>query len=206
MTDWLLELLAAYGSVLLFATTLASCLALPVPSSLLMLTGGAFAATGDLTTFSVTTSAFAGALIGDQIGFHIGRRGKQQLDQKLSTHPRSAKLFARAQKLLLAYGGVGVFLSRWLFSPLGPYANLAAGSMGLNWARFTLWGALGEAVWVALYVFLGYLFADNITMAADLAGNTLGLLAALVVLAGSGAWLWRHRRRRAKDAASVAQE
>lgn len=200
MTVWLLEMLAAYGSLLLFLTTWASCLALPVPSSLLMLTAGAFVATADLTLSSVAGAAFLGAVTGDQTGFHLARRGKTQLDRRLKTHRKSAALFERARNLLDTWGGSGVFLSRWLFSPLGPYVNFAGGAMGLNWLRFSLWAALGEAVWVGMYVSLGYVFAGNIAMAADLAGNTLGLLAALVVLIGSGAWLrHNHQRNHAPD-------
>lgn len=52
MSDTLLQLLATYGAPLLALTTFASCLALPVPSSLMMLAAGAFVASGDLSASS----------------------------------------------------------------------------------------------------------------------------------------------------------
>lgn len=196
MSEWLLAALASYGAPLLFLTTFASCLALPVPSSLMMLSGGAFVATGDLALGSVTGAALAGAITGDQVGFKLGQSGKTRLDSALQGRPKRAALMARSRKLIDRWGGVGVFFSRWLFSPLGPYVNFAGGSAGQNWLHFTLWGALGEVFWVMIYVGLGYGFADNIQMAADLAGNTLGLLATLAVMAGSGWWLLANLRKR----------
>ena len=61
MTDWLLALVPQYGLLLLAATTFLSCLALPLPASILMLTAGGFAAAGDLVlwqAFAAATAAF----------------------------------------------------------------------------------------------------------------------------------------------------
>lgn len=195
MTDWLLAAMADFGAPLLFVATFASCLALPLPASLLMLSGGAFVATGDLAVINVVSAAMFGAVIGDQVGFRLGRAGQAQLDAALARRPKRAALMARARDLIDRWGGPGVFLSRWLFSPLGPYVNFAGGAAGQNGLRFFIWGAMGEAVWVGLYVGLGYLFADNILMAAELAGDVLGLLAALMVMVGA-AWWMRHTGHR----------
>ena len=68
MTEWLLELVPHYGTWLVAVVTFLSCLALPVPSSILMLAAGGFAASGDLMLWQVTGAALAGAILGDQIG------------------------------------------------------------------------------------------------------------------------------------------
>ena len=57
VTDWLMALLPVYGPWLLGITTFLSCLAIPVPSSLMMITSGAFVASGDLQLASVAGSA-----------------------------------------------------------------------------------------------------------------------------------------------------
>lgn len=194
MSDWLLLQLADYGLPLLFLTTALSCLALPVPASLVMLTAGAFAAGGDLDVMPTALSALAGALIGDQLGYAIGRAGQSRLHGYIDRYPKRAALLARAVTLLRQRGGLGVFLSRWLVSPLGPYVNFAAGAAALRWRQFTLWGAAGEALWVSLYVGLGYAFAENLTAVAEFASNISGLLAGLAVMAGSGLWLRRALR------------
>ena len=97
----------------------------------------------------------------------------------------------RAHDMTGRWGNLGIFLSRWLASPLGPYVNLAAGIMRLNWPRFLLWGALGEIVWVTAYVGMGYVFAGQMTAVAEIAGNASGFLAAAAVAAGLGAYLWK---------------
>ena len=198
MSDTLLQLLATYGAPLLALTTFASCLALPVPSSLMMLAAGAFVASGDLSASAVAAAAFARAVAGDQLGYFAGRGGGAFIERKLASRPKRRRLYSRARAYLLSHGNYGVFLTRWLFSPLGPYANLAAGAARLSWARFTLWAAAGEALWVALYVTLGQVFSHNLMIASDLITQVLGLLAALGSSFFLGRWLLKLSRQRAR--------
>jgi len=198
MTDLLLSLVVDYGAALLFAVTFLSCLAIPMPSSLMMLAGGGFVASGDLALATAAGAAFLGAVTGDQTGFLIGRRAGLWLERKMTAQPKRAALHGKAIELTNRYGGPGVFLSRWLISPLGPYVNFAGGATGLNWARFTVWGAMGEAVWVIVYVGLGYTFADRIVELADILGNASGFLAAGAVTIGLGLWM-RNAMRQAKE-------
>lgn len=193
MTDWLLTQMAAAGLPLLFLTTALSCLALPVPASLMMLTAGAFSATGDFQLWQAALAALAGALLGDQLGYLVGRRAGGPLNRLIERFPKRAAILARAMEMLRGRGAPGIFLSRWLFSPLGPYVNFAAGAAPTPWARFTAAGAAGEMVWVALYTGLGYAFSHSLAAAANLAADMLGLLAALAVMLFTGAWLWRAR-------------
>ncbi len=188
MTEDLLALVPQYGPPLVALATFLSCLALPVPSSLLMLTAGAFAAAGDLALADTALLALTGAILGDQTGYLIGTTGSAALWRRLSDGS-SAAVALRAAALAERWGGTGVFLSRWLFSPLGPYVNFAAGAAGIGWLRFTLWGAAGETVWVTLYVGLGYGFAANIEALGSLLGNLSGTLAAAAVTIGLGHWL-----------------
>ena len=59
----------------------------------------------------------------------------------LGNAERIRKLDARAR----SWGGAGVFFSRWLVTPLGPWINLASGAAAYSWLRFTLWDFLGES-------------------------------------------------------------
>lgn len=185
MTDWLLGLVPTYGLYLLAICTFASCLALPIPASMLMLAAGGFVAAGDLSLSGAAIAAWGGAVAGDQVGFIAGRKGGAGLMAWLGQ--RAAPL-ARATDLLARRGGLAVFLSRWLVSALGPYVNLAAGAAGLAWARFTIWGAAGEAAWVGLYVGLGYSFTGNLAAASTMALNVLGFIGAGAVALGLGFW------------------
>lgn len=194
MTSWLLALVPQYGLWLLAATTFLSCLALPFPASILMLTAGGFAAAGDLVLWQAFLAAAAGGIAGDQLGYWAGRRFGAAFLSRLRKDPARDKLLARAEALMDRRGILAVFFSRWLVSPLGPWVNLVAGSTGFGWHRFTLAGIAGEAVWAALYVGTGYAFAGNIEAASDALGSALGMVAggsAVVIL---GYWLWAAQR------------
>ncbi len=197
MTETLLSLVPQYGLWLLGVGTFLSCLALPVPSSLFMLSAGGFVTSGDLVGWQAAAAAFAGAALGDQAGFRIGHVGSVALSRRLGKG-RRARLMARAAAQLRDRGGLAVFLSRWLFSPLGPYVNFAGGAAAMGWRRFTLASLTGEAVWVAIYVGLGAVFANNMMAVAAMLSNVSGFLAATAVAGALGLWLratLRQRRR-----------
>src|ERR1019366_1268082 len=91
---------------------------------------------------------------------------------------RQRKLDAKAK----SWGGAGVFFSRWLVTPLGPWINLASGAADYSWLRFTLWDFLGESLGAALYIGLGLIFSDRVqalgAILGDLTWAILGILAA----------------------------
>jgi len=195
MTDFLLGLVPVYGLWLLAVVTFLACLALPVPCSILMITAGGFVGTGDLVLWQAMGAAITGAVLGDQIGYRIGLWGGHALLGRLSRDPAKGALIRRAMDLMDRRGALGIFFTRWLFAPVGPWANLAAGAAAYPWARFTLWAVAGECVWVGLYVLLGYGFAGNIEAASDMAGSVLGILAGVAAMLGFGFWLVQSQRR-----------
>lgn len=189
MTETVFGLVTQYGAYVIFASAFLSCLALPIPTSLMMLTGGAFVASGDLDIWTVATAAHIGAILGDQTGYFIGRTGGAALVERLSRSPARASVLARARSLVDQRGGLGVFLSTWAVAPLGPWVNFIAGATGLSWVRFSIWDVLGETVWVTLYIGLGYIFMDQVATVAEIMGDLIGLAVALVVAAAAGLWI-----------------
>ncbi|WP_439137653.1 DedA family protein [Roseicyclus sp.] len=188
MTETILALVPSYGLLLVGLGTFLSCLALPVPSSLIMLSAGGFAAAGDLVLWQVGATALFGAIAGDQLGYLIGRRAVGHFRGRRPS-PRRAALMARAEAKLHDNATAAVFFSRWLVSPLGPYVNFAGGAARIDWRVFTRAGAAGEVIWVTLYVGLGAGFADDILALADMLGNASGLIAALVAAVMLARWL-----------------
>lgn len=183
MTETLFALVSDWGAPALAIATFLSCLAVPVPTSLMMLAAGAFVASGDLGLVPAVAAAFLGAVLGDQAGFGLGRGVGAALTGWLRRRPGRARLLAQAEGLVAVRGAVAVFLSRWLFSPLGPYVNLLAGGAGMGRARFTAMSAAGEAVWVAVYIGLGFGFADQLAAVAGVLADSVGLLTS-ALLAG----------------------
>lgn len=191
MTEYVLDLMTNYGVVILFVVTFLSCLCVPVPSSLLMLAGGSFAATGDLDATATVAAAYGGAVLGDNTGYALGRTFGERLTRWFAASPKRAKLRHNAHAYMQRRGGLSIFLSTWFVAPLGPYVNLLSGLTRYNWLTFALWAALGEVVWVGLYIGLGYGFSDQIIAIGSLLGNVSGLLVALLLVFVLGHWLWR---------------
>ncbi|MGI3165619.1 DedA family protein [Pseudooceanicola sp. 200-1SW] len=195
MTDWLIAALVDWGLPLLGIGTFLSCLALPIPSSLMMLSAGGFAASGDLELTGVILAAYLGAVAGDQAGYQLARAAYGRISTRLTGRRKTALALARAQHFLDQRGVVAVFLSRWLVSPLGPYVNFAAGAARMRRGAFTLGSVTGEGVWVAAYVGLGYSFAASIATLAELASDLTGILAGLVLMGAMALWMRRSLRR-----------
>lgn len=196
MTEAILALAVDYGVPLLFCVTFLSCLALPVPSSLLMLVMGGFAATDDFSLEVVAAAAFCGAVIGDNTGYWIARGLGDRLNDWLAARTKRAALRHKAEAFMQRWGGSSVFFSCWLVAPLGPTINYVSGLSKFSWPRFALWGMAGEVFWVTIYVGLGYTFAGQITEISSLMSNLSGFIATAVVAIGLGYWLIRASKAR----------
>lgn len=171
MIEQLTGAVADYGALALFLILLVNCVGVPFPTSLLMLAAGSAAAQGQMEAGPVLLAGIAGAVAGDQLGYALGRGGGEPALSALSRRFGLGPAIGRARGFMDRWGGPSVFLTRWLFSPVGPYVNLVAGATRLSWARFTLWGALGEGVWVLGYVGLGYVFSRHVAALAQMLGD-----------------------------------
>lgn len=202
MTDWFLSLVPVYGPWLVGLATFLACLAVPMPASVIMLAAGGFVSAGDLALMPVLAAALGGAVAGDQLGYTIGRRGGVPLLDRLSQHRGRARLIGQARRLTDERGRLAVFLSRWLFSPLGPYVNMLSGAIGQSRAVFTIWAVAGEVVWCSIYILTGRAFGGNLSAAADMLGSVLGLIASLTatLVLGYGLWMLYRREVQRKEA------
>ncbi|MBM9594579.1 DedA family protein [Roseitranquillus sediminis] len=199
MTETLFGYVSSYGLPVIAISAFLSCLALPIPTFAVMLSGGAFAASGDLVLWQVLSTAYLAAVLGDQSGFQVGRWSGRAAIEFLARSPKKEALIARANASVARWGGAGVFLSTWLFAPLGPWVNLIAGAAGMPRLQFLAWDSTGEAIWVATYVGLGFLFGSRLPDLVELVGNWAGLISSIGISSVLGALLVRaairHRRR-----------
>lgn len=191
MTETLFGIVAAWGLWVVAGSAFLSCLAFPIPTFAVMLAGGAFAASGDLGLWSVLATAYLAAVAGDQTGNQIGRLGGASLVERLKRRPKRAALIIRAEDTVQKWGGLGVFFSTWLVAPLGPYVNFVSGAARLGWARFLLWDAAGEAIWVTAYVSLGYGFGERLDDLTDIVGSWGGLISSVSIAIIAGVLLLR---------------
>jgi membrane-associated protein len=192
LTDQLLASLLVYGLPLLFGVIVIVSAGVPfIPISLMLVAAGSFAAQGSMKLWQVMIVATIAAVTGDQIGYGVSRWGGRSLILKLSRPLGGEAKIQRAEFLAKRWGGVGIFLSRWLVTSLGPWLNMTSGIARYPWQQFIFWDVLGEALWVVLYVMLGYCFSDRVQYIAELLGNLGWAILAFIVAAVLG---WKLKR------------
>lgn len=182
MNAELIGLLTAYGLPALFLILAVTSAGAPFPDSLLLIAVGSFVAQGDLSYWPVIATATAGAIAGDNLGYLLGYTGGRPLASKLA----GADRIARAEAFSGKWGGPGIFLSRWLVGPLGPWINFTSGLTAYSWPRFLLLDVAGELLWVLIYVSLGLEFSDKVQAIADILGNVTWVVLGLSVTAFLG--------------------
>jgi membrane-associated protein len=182
MLDQLLVALTQYGSPALFLVVAIAAIGVPVPVTLLLIITGSLAAQGEINIWLAIAIAAVGSVAGDQIGFAVGRWGGRKLVARFSRMLGNAERIKKLDAKAKSWGGAGVFFSRWLVTPLGPWINFASGAADYSWLRFTLWDFLGESFGAALFIWLGHVFSDRVqevgAIFGDLAWAILGVLAA----------------------------
>jgi len=142
--------------------------------------GVAAAGTGRQHLALLIAAASAGAYLGDQASFRIGRRSTGSVEARLSHH-RARRLHAWVRRLLHSRGGLVIVFARYLPGGRSTTA-LAAGVVGYPAARFHWYTAIGVVAWAVEAALIGYLGGAVFT-----GRPILGLLlAGAVALAISG--------------------
>ena len=160
-----------------------------VPGETSLIIAGALAAEGRLTLTIVIAVAAGAAIIGDNVGYQLGRRGLRQLLERRSRgRVRSARVFARGEAFFQRHGRAAVFFGRWL-PGLRVLASWLAGANRMPWRRFLLWNALGGISWAATVGTAAYLLGRSAS------GSLFVVEAAAVTIAAAAYFVRRARER-----------
>jgi membrane-associated protein len=199
MNDQLLALVSQYGAPALFGIVAIAAVGLPLPVTLLLLIAGSMISQGAMNLWIAIGAAGAGSILGDQAGYAIGRWGGPKAVAKLGRLARKPGRVEAIEAKAKAWGGPGIFVTRWLLSPLGPWINLASGTAGYPWPRFLFWDALGELTGAALYISLGRYFSDRVMALDGVLGNVTWAVVALLTAIFLGVRLVSYLRRNARQ-------
>ncbi|MBO6725363.1 MAG: DedA family protein [Rhizobiaceae bacterium] len=200
MSAELLEFFTVYGLSAVVVILAIGQFGVPLPTSILLMTVGALLVEGDISAAEAFFWSLGGAVAGDQLGFAVGRFGGQGVRNAVANKPRLEAQLAKAEAYSARWGAMGVFLTRWLISPLGPMVNVVSGLARMRWLTFLAWDIAGETIWVGGYLALGYLFSSSISAIADLISNAAWLLAAAAVTLFLGWRLIKAARRQPASA------
>ncbi|MEU3453440.1 DedA family protein [Micromonospora sp. NPDC006766] len=174
---------------------------LVVPGEIAVLVGGVVANQGRLPLWAVVVAAIAGAALGDQVGYLIGRRyGPRLLDRVPRRLVRSADV-RRGLDLIRRRGVLAVVLGRWV-AALRTLVPGLAGMSGMTHGAFTIANVTGGAVWAVAVAVAGYLFgASYRLLERRLSWISEALLALVVLLVLIRVIRARRGARREKQAA-----
>jgi len=184
LTDWLLTGVTSYGVVVLAAGLFAGGLGIPIPTSLLVIMSGAFIRQGVLDVSTVLPLGLTAVVLGDSCSYLMGYYAKNKIKRHFSHSP----LWNKAQNTVLQHGGLAIYMSRFLLTPLAIPINLIAGSSAYPLRSFLFFDIAGELTWFALYGGLGYLFASQweaiSQFTSDFTWALVGVVALLIGLYG----------------------
>src|SRR5205823_3501297 len=156
----------------------------PVPGETALVGAALYAgSTHKLEIWWIIAVAIAGAVLGDNIGFSIGRYGGARLlvrhGQKIRVHEGRLKI---GIWLFRRHGGKVVFWGRFV-SVLRTYAAFLAGTNRMAWPRFLFFNAAGAIVWATAFGVAYYVFGSALKKLSTTIDITLGVAGVLVLVA-----------------------
>jgi membrane protein DedA with SNARE-associated domain len=169
--------------LLLFALVALESFGLPLPGETALIACGVLASQGSLSIAWVIVTASLAAIIGDNLGYLVARKGgRPLLERHRLTHRYARDYLPRGERFFARHGGKAVFLSRWV-AVLRVTAAWTAGLSRMHWSGFLLWNAAGGILWATavglISYFLGSAAASAISRYGLYAAGGAVLMAAL---------------------------
>jgi membrane protein DedA with SNARE-associated domain len=195
----LLQLIGQYGYLAVFFGVMLESAGVPLPGETVLITAGVLVHRGVLDYGDALFFGTLGAVVGDQIGYWIGRIGGRPFVLRWGKYVFIApERLERAERFFARHGGKAVFLARFI-TGLRVFGALVAGISRMPWGKFALYNALGGTTWATAAVSLGYFLWASIGLVEHWVGRFSLLLVAALVLAVLLRWAYRKAMRTRRD-------
>jgi membrane protein DedA with SNARE-associated domain len=192
------------GYPLLFLLVMAESSGVPIPGETALIAGAVLASRGRLEIELVILIAAAGAIVGDNIGYLIGREGGRWLLERPGRFQRQRlEVLETGEPFFERHGPKAVFFGRFILG-LRVWASWLAGATRMHWRSFLFWNACGGIIWATGVGLLAYFLGHSAGNAIQAFG-IYGLAAFLLAVGGALLAHRRHRRRLAEARAAQAQ-
>ena len=190
MADFLLTQVINYGAPILGAILFLGALGVPFPGTLLVIAVGALCKEGYLPWHITGLSAWVGVILGDWTGYALGHYAREPVLRRLG----ESEQWTKAESFFQRWGGMSVFLTRFLITGIASPINIIAGMGNISFRTFVFYDVIGEGLWVFGYGGLGYLFGSQWELVSEFFSSFGGVILGLLLL-GAGLWLWNKRLR-----------
>jgi membrane protein DedA with SNARE-associated domain len=189
------SLVRTAGYPLLFLLVMSESSGVPVPGETGLITAAVLASQGKLRIEFVIPLAAAGAIVGDNIGYLIGRKGGRWLLTRPGAFRRQRQEVLRiGEPFFERHGPKAVFFGRFLLG-LRVWASWLAGATRMHWRSFVIWNALGGIAWACLIGLVAYFLGSS----ASNAVGAFGLYGLVAVALAVVSFLVMHRRARGRQ-------
>jgi membrane protein DedA with SNARE-associated domain len=193
-----------YGYLAVTGLVLVEDFGVPVPGETVLILAAVYAGTGRLNIFLVALLGFCGALLGDNIGFAIGHFGGRRLVERYGRYVfLTPERLDKATAFFERHGGKIIIVARFI-EGLRQANGIIAGTTGMHWRRFLVFNAIGAALWVGVWVTIGYVSGshiDSIYATATRYSVYFGIAVGVLVVAYIARRVVRRRRARAAESA-----
>ena len=170
------------------------------PGETAVVFGGFLASTGHLNLAVLCSLVVVSAVVGDSIGYEVGRRFGPRVIA-LGVFRRHESRLDNAQRVLRERGGPAVLAGRSTAFLRAVMPGLA-GLSQMRYGIFLFWNALGGLVWGVGFTLVGYFAGTSYERVAKAIGRGSAVVVAVVVVALIVSWHVRRRRReRVEDGA-----
>jgi len=205
LNAYLIDVLQQYGYPALWLIVFVAAAGAPISGNLLLFAAGAFAAFGDFKLIILFPVALNAAVMGDNLGYYIGRRVGTPLLTWLERQKRfrlfSPQSLAQSRVYFRRRAAWTIFITRFFIVVLGGPINFLAGVEQYPYHYFLFWDISGQILGAIIPLGLGYIFAESWEEVASIFGAFSGLVLAFLVASVLCILLLRRIRCRNRSAA-----
>ncbi len=155
-----------YGVLAVTVILLLEAVGFPVPGESLLIFSALMASRHEMSLPALLISAWAGSVMGDNIGYLIGRKlGRAAVTRYGSKIGLTPARFDKIEAIFTKFGPLTVVFARFV-NVLRQLNGVVAGTLGMHWLRFLTYNAIGAALWVGFWVLVPYYLGGHHVFAA----------------------------------------
>jgi membrane protein DedA with SNARE-associated domain len=185
-----------YGYWAVFGAILLESFGMPAPGEATLIAGSLLASQGGLSIVSVVVAAWTAAVLGDNIGYAIGRKGGRPLMLRYGRYIFITRVRLEFTESFFRKHGKSIVMAARFFAVLRQLNGIVAGIARMSWRSFLLYNALGAAFWVGFWSSLFYLLGRE-ALRYGVTYNKLTMIILALLVAGAlvaAAYRWRIRK------------
>jgi membrane protein DedA with SNARE-associated domain len=200
LMDMIGNLIETYGLIVVAVLVGLESMCLPVPGETVLILAAILAGTKhDLNIVTVVVIASAAAILGQLIGYLIGRQFGYRLLVRYGGYLQITEGRIKLGEYLFLRSGIAIVIATRFVPVLRSIGGILAGANRMPWWLFLFANVVGALVWVSFIGYTVFLLGNLVERAGHLVAIIVGVLAVMVIILGIN-FLRRHEARLTAEA------